>query len=161
MRTWEQYKETFPAEGIFDWARSGDLKAFAQHMTDNPNFDLDVKNNKGYSPLMLAVYNDQEVFAEALIRCGADVNSTDDADNSILMGACYKGNYSVIRMLLLYGADLNFKNQMGMTAYDWAKMFGHKDILRVIEKSGFKKENGQSLIRSYFNLLRLGLKKAF
>lgn len=159
MSNWEEYKKTFPEEGIFDWARSGDLNSLVTLLSTNSDFDLDQKNGKGYSALMLAVYNNQEVFAEALLRCSANANSVDDAGNSVLMGAAFKGNIQMIKTLVLYGADVDLKNQMGMSAYDWAKTFGRKEAQKTIEHLGFEKSKGNYLLKNYFNLLRLGIKR--
>lgn len=161
MRTWDDYKKTFPAEGLFDWSRQGDLRSFSELMIDNPGFDLNQKNAKGHSALMLAVYNGQKDFAEALLRCGADANSVDHAGNSILMGACFKGNIPMIKMLLSYGADLKMKNQMNMNAYDWARTFGRKEAQMLFESYGFKKSEGNSLLKNYLNLFFIGIKRAF
>lgn len=134
MRSWNDYKKTFPNPSLFDFARTGDLGGLAQLLEENPELDLDAINHKGYSALMLSIYNGQEIFSEALLRGGADPNSRDFLGNTLLMGAAYKGNAKMIELLLSYGANLRLQNNSGMTAKDWAQMFGRKDVISLIEK---------------------------
>lgn len=158
MRTWSNYKKTFSAPNIFDFARSGDLASLAELLTQNPHTDLSQKNHKGYSALMLAIYNGQEVFAEALLRAGAEVNSTDNVGNTILMGAAFKGNLKLINLLLDYGADLNQLNDSGMSAYDWAKIFGRNEVMKLFELKGGINRKHSSLLKNYLNFAKLMIK---
>lgn len=133
MKTWTEYKATFPdAPDIFACARAGDLRGLADLLTAIPDLELNVINHRGYSPLMLAVYNGQQDFCEALLRGGADVNSTDSMGNTVLMAAAYKGNREIFELLMRFGADANRVNRSGMTAHDWAIAFGRKDIAALL-----------------------------
>ncbi len=157
MRTWDEYKNTFGGPSIFDFAREGDLLGFAELLQSDPQLDLNQKNHRGYSPLMLAVYNGQEIFSEALLRAGADPNSVDSVGSTILMGASFKGNIKLIELLLNYGARLDFKNDAGMSAFDWAKTFGRKEAMEYYKKRG-EKFSESSLLKNYLRMLKLSLR---
>ncbi|WP_413699429.1 ankyrin repeat domain-containing protein [Psychromonas sp. KJ10-10] len=119
MKNWNDYKKTYRAESdIFDFARTGDLRGFANLLQKNETLDLNATNQKGYSALMLAVYNGERDFCEALLRCGADVHSRDFIGNTVLMGSAYKGDLDIVKLLLQFGANISDTNQTKMTARD-------------------------------------------
>ena len=158
MRTWNNYKQTFTEPSIFDFARSGDLAGLADLLHNDPHLELNQKNHKGYSALMLAIYNGQDVFAEALLRGGADPNSKDLVGNTILMGASFKGNIKLLDLLIKYGADINLENDAGMSAYDWAKTFGRKEAMEFLQQKSSLGLDETSQFKNYFNFLRLAFK---
>ncbi|MBO1256073.1 ankyrin repeat domain-containing protein [Alteromonas sp. 5E99-2] len=136
MKTWSDYKTTFRSESnLLDYARTGDLPGLVHLVTDDPNVDLDMKNARGYSALMLAVYNGEKDYCEALLKLGADVNSMDFMGNTVLMASAFKGNVEILNLLLQYGANTHFKNHTNMNARDWAAMFGRKEAVRFLDKN--------------------------
>lgn len=155
MNKWEAYKKTYRTEpDIFDFARSGDLRGLADTIANSPNIDLNAPNNRGYSALMLAIYNGQHDFTEALLRCGTDVNTTDAVGNTLLMTAAFKGDLPALQLLLSYGAEVHLKNKSNMNAYDWALMFGRSDIITFFE-SGNEKLTRTSKIANLYRLIKL------
>ena len=44
------------------------------------------------------------------------------------------GKFEICQLLAESGADPDIKDQMGMSAYEYAKLFGKKDILEVLQK---------------------------
>lgn len=162
MKTWQEYKTTFPqTPSIFDLARSGDLLGLRDLLMTNPEIDLNQKNSSGYSALMLAVYNGQQDFCEALLRSGVCVESFDKMKNSVLMAASFKGNLNVIKLLLEYGANPINTNVSSMNAFDWAKMFGRNEVVDFyIEQEFFRKEKFSKIksIGRFFMLFPMILK---
>lgn len=130
MGSWDEYKKTYRTDtDIFDCARTRDFKQLVNILSQNPNIDLDEKNHRGYSALMLAVYNGEKDCCEALLRYGADVNSTDLTGNTVLMASAFKGDIETIKLLLEFGANATQQNQTKMNARDWALMFGRTEIV--------------------------------
>ena len=157
MRNWNDYKKTYRAKSdIFDFARVGDLRGFANLLSENAELDLDAKNHRGYSALMLAVYNGQKDFCEALLRGGADVNSRDFLGNTVLMACAFKGNLNILKLLLHFGAITTHKNKSKMNARDWALMFGRTEIIQYLD-SYFPNTTGTSKIKSTLKFVGLGL----
>jgi ankyrin repeat protein len=133
MRSWNEYKTTFGSTEVFhEAARSGDVVQIAR-MADQMR-DLDEKNAKGYSALMLAAYNGQLEATRYLISIGADIHSTDPAGNSILMGVAFKGHKDILEMLLKYGANPQHRNRAGQDALQFAQMFGRFDCAELLQK---------------------------
>lgn len=156
MKNWKTYKKTYRIEpNLHDFARTGDLRGLANSLSHSPDIDLDAKNVRGYSPLMLAVYNGQQDFCEALLRCGADVNSTDAVGNSLLMGAAFKGNLHILKLLLRFNANLTLKNKSKMTARDWAVMFKRREIISYLDGLYYT-DRSTSKMTSILRFIKLG-----
>lgn len=131
MSAWNKYKETMiTEESIYDLCRSGNLEKLKQSLDLRV---LNEKNEKGYSPLMLAAYNEHLELTKFLLEMGADPNSQDLGGNSILMGVAFKGNVEIAKVLLDNGADLLIKNQKHQTALDFANMFGRIEMVKFLK----------------------------
>jgi ankyrin repeat protein len=138
MRLWEDYKKTMvQPETIWTAAKSGDLNQLQDKI--NNGIDINSKDNRGYSPLMLAAYSGDLITTEYLLRQGADPNSIDNAGNTVLMGSCFKGYLDITDILYRCGADIQRKNNAGMDAYEVATTFGRKEIVRYLETKGIQK----------------------
>ncbi|UGA56578.1 ankyrin repeat domain-containing protein [Vibrio sp. VB16] len=136
MRNWNDYKTTYRSESdIFDFARVGDFRGLVNILSQHTEIDLDAKNNRGYSPLMLAVYNGERDFCEALLRSGADVNSMDFMKNTVLMASAFKGNVEIIKLLLQFGAITTNRNKTNMNVRDWALMFGRTEVVQYLDNT--------------------------
>ncbi len=132
MRNFEDYQRTMQIKPtLLQAAKTGDLDSIKILASDLST--INKKDENGYSPLMYAAYYGHIVPVEYLISVGADVNSIDAGKNSILMGACFKGHSEVVEILLKKGADLHFKNQQGLTATDFARMFGRFELVQKLE----------------------------
>ena len=155
--SWQNYKKTFRTEGdLFDFARSGDLRGLANLLSESSSFDVNAVNNRGYSALMLAVYNGEKDFCEALLRCGADVNSIDAVGNSVLMAAAYKGEISIVELLFQFDADIALKNKTNMNVRDWAQMFGRKGVLIYLDKN-YPEQAKSSKLKNIIRFIKLGV----
>ena len=104
-------------------------------LSNDPDLDLNAQNHRGYSALMLAVYNGQQDFCEALLRAGADPNSMDLMGNTVLMASAFKGNLEIVKLLLQFGAVTTLKNHANMSVRDWAVMFGRKDVVQFFHQT--------------------------
>ncbi|WP_167884446.1 ankyrin repeat domain-containing protein [Leptospira ilyithenensis] len=136
VSTWENYRSTFAnpdkrqAE-IFDAARKGDLIGFLSLQVTQE--ELEAKNDKGYTALMLSAYNGREDLTNILLGYGANPNSVDHSGNSILMGVSFKGNLQLAKILIQSGADLHYASPKGQTAVQMAVLFGRTDLVEYFE----------------------------
>ena len=157
MKTWKAYKQTYRIEPtLFDFARIGDLRGFADLLMKDNGLDINATNERGYSALMLAVYNAEKDFCEALLRSGADVNSTDPMGNTVLMGAAYKGDLNIIMLLLDFGADMSLENKTKMKVRDWATMFGRDHVLTFLDQH-HPSQKASSRLTNIWRFIKLGL----
>lgn len=140
MKTWQAYKRTMRAEAPqFQYARAGAL-ADIQSLDWTRN-DIDAKNAKGHSALMLAAYHGHSAVVRYLLGCGADPDSADRANGTVLMGAAFKGDLGIVRLLVAFGADVSARNAKGQTASDFAHLFGRAEVVRFLKSCQRKPES--------------------
>jgi ankyrin repeat protein len=120
---------------IFDACRRGDLAAVEQLYAEGPQV-IHSSDFRGFTPLILAVYNDQPGVADFLLQHGAHPDAQDAAGNSALMGVCFKGYKELALRLLDAGADVNLRNVNGATALTFAATFGHLQIAEWLLERG-------------------------
>ncbi|GFR24743.1 hypothetical protein TNCT_330431 [Trichonephila clavata] len=98
--------------------------------------DVNVKNDKGNTPLHLAVEEGNLEAVKHLIEKGADLNVPDKHGWTPLYYAVYSGNINVVRFLIDQGADYNITDNEGTPVY-YAFQYGHVRIVKyfVEEKS--------------------------
>ena len=132
MTTWDEYKKTMelPAT-LWSAAKADDVVAIEQLLAAGA--DLEARDGRGYSPLMLAAYSGSAAAFDCLLAAGANPNSADDGGNSVLMGASFKGYVAIIEKLLDAGADLTAKNAAGVDAHGFAVMFGRHDVAALLQ----------------------------
>jgi len=101
------------------------------------NFDVNVKNSRGMTPLHIcAQYNKNEI-AKYLINVGkADIECEDNDLNTPLIIAARYDNYDMIELLLKYRIDINCSNITGMTPLHIACENGNLDIVKYLVEMG-------------------------
>lgn len=118
-------------ELLFDAARLGRddmIPALVQ-----AGADLEARNDKGHTALILASYNERQSTTALLLQLGADANAPDAGrGNTALMGVAFKGYAAIARLLLEGGAHADQRNKEGQTALMNATMFGHADIVDAL-----------------------------
>lgn len=117
---------------LFDLARKGQVELLKNKFQSK--CDINQKNEKGHSALMIAAYNGHFDASKYLISVGADVNSVDQSTNSILMGVVFKGHSQIFDLLIQAGANLDYENNKEQTALDYAIMFGHRELISKINR---------------------------
>ena len=137
----------------------------AEYLIAQPGVDVEARNTKGESPLMMAAIKGQLELARRLIARNAEVNkpgwaplhyaASDPGENSTamvrlllehhayidaespnkttpLMMAAHYGTPGVVKLLLEEGADPLIKNQLGLTAIDFAQRAGRGSSAEII-----------------------------
>lgn len=96
---------------------------------------VNMKNKLGFTPLHLAVQNDEDEGFEAakvcvwLIENGADPNAIDVNGDTALHYAVELERFDLVETLMKRGADSSIKNLKGLSAVDIAEEDDLKDIL--------------------------------
>ena len=133
MRTIEDYKKLLLLEDpILEYARRGDLEGVKSSVNI---INLDLKDKKGYSPLMWAAHNGHYEVVSLLLSLEADIHSRDHNGNSILMAAVFKGHLGIVKLLLDEGADPDACNYKKQTALVFARTFGLKAIEQILARA--------------------------
>jgi ankyrin repeat protein len=124
---------------------------------------VELRNDKDESPLMLAALRGEKALVELLIWRDADVNKSGwtplhyaasaghvgiakllldhsayiDAESpngtTPLMMAAMYGTPKAVKLLIDEGADPSLKNQLGMTALEFAKQANRKDAIELLQ----------------------------
>ena len=135
MSSWQAYKQTMIAPPSLGAAAKANDVALLQALLAAEDAEIDARDSRGYSPLMLAAYSGSMEAFELLLARGADPNGTDLAGNSILMGAAFKGHAAMVELLLQRGADPTARNASGLTAHAFAVQFGRVEIVPLLERA--------------------------
>ena len=148
-------------DGLYLSLRDGTLKA-ANALVEWPKTKVETRNANDESPLMMAALKGHLDVAKKLIERDADVNKPGwaplhyaatgghlaimelllehyafiDAESpngtTPLMMAAHYGSPAAVKLLLDAGADTAMKNQLGMTAIDFARRGNRPDSLEMI-----------------------------
>ena len=162
MSNWEDYKNTFnSSEDIFSLARGGNAQELKCFLNSDHGIDINQKNHRGYSPLMISVYNGNYETSGLLLEKGADPNSTDLSGNTILMGAAFKGDVELVTLLIKFGAQKDLKNHSGLTAQQWANAFGRTNVVLILstEYKHSKFPNIMNTVKIIWGFLKPNTKK--
>lgn len=102
--------------------------------------DINAKNTKGWTPFMLACRNSTTKSSIdtiiILYNNGADINEN---DNKILplMLACMANNIEVVKLLLVWGVNVNIQDNIGWTSLMWISRYTRNvDIAQLLLEHG-------------------------
>jgi len=118
---------------------ANDLAA-VQNILQNPAQAglLEVRDELGRTPLLLATDHNRIAIARALIAAGANVNAKDSRQDSPYLLAGAQGRLEILKMTLAHGADLGSTNRYGGTALIPAAERGHVAVVRTLIDAGVK-----------------------
>jgi ankyrin repeat protein len=98
-----------------------------------PGIEVDEKNkSSGSTALAMAAYKGHVDIIELLVAAGANINETDDGNNTPLMYAAQQGHAAAAQKLTDLGAALGMKNIAGCTALSLAEVKNGTDCTEVI-----------------------------
>ena len=120
-------------------------------------FNLNNKDEYGYSPLISALINNRTNIAELLIKNDVDCNCTFEDDNknvfSVLEWALLKNQSEIATLLINHGADINHYCTAGVNSFLIAAQSGdNKNIQLLLDKGisvdtkGLNKYEGQTAL---------------
>lgn len=117
---------------VFDVARSGtveEMKALVQIKKDTIN----VVNQSGFSPLILACYRGNTPVAEYLSKNVKNINYN-SPNGTALAAAAVKGNTALVKLLLENKANPDLADAIGMTPLLYSSQFENKEIILLLLK---------------------------
>jgi ankyrin repeat protein len=145
--------------------KENNFEAIEKHIEKKTN--LDIQDDKGYTALMHASYNENIKVVQLLLENGANPNIYENkySQNALLLSATKSDNKELIDLLAYYGSELSklnhdalsvcFTNNHLNTAkcllekyYDvnskkitafmlWATQYGKNEVVKVILEGGF------------------------
>jgi ankyrin repeat protein len=96
-------------------------------------------NKPGWTPLHYAATSGQVAIMKQLLDKDAFINAESPNGTTPLMMAAMYGSAAAVQLLLDEGADVATKNQQGMTAADFAERGKRPDALRLLSAAGAPK----------------------
>jgi len=102
-----------PSVDIHTAAFMGNIKAIEQHISAGS--DLNVKDQYGSTPLIIATTFGKTEVAKALINGGADLSIAGNDGSTPLHTAAFFCRVEIVKALLAKGANKNIKNSYGST----------------------------------------------
>lgn len=93
-------------------------------------------NNKGQTPLHLAIDSKDTEIIVMLLGAGANINEQDNNGNTPLFSACWIGTDETIKMLIDAGANVNIQNNKGHIPLHVAVWNDRINILEALLRAG-------------------------
>jgi ankyrin repeat protein len=122
-------------EILFQAIRNEDAIVVKKLLQEDPSL-LNIKDNRGSTPLLLATYFGNEEITDFLLSLKPDIDEKDASGNTALMGVCFKGFGSIAEKLIKAGANVNETNYSGATALVFAATFNRIDLVKLLLKNG-------------------------
>lgn len=98
--------------------------------------DVNLRNQFGWTPLMVSTFMGSEESAALLITHGANVSVCDNRGYTPLHWASQRGYAKVAELLLQKGAYPNVKSKKGLTPLIQASALGRTEIVRILLERG-------------------------
>ena len=122
-------------DAFFRAAIKGDLPTIQRLLTSQSNI-INVTNEFGITPLMIASFCGRLEVVKVLIQAGANVNATDKDGTTALMIASFFGHLEVVNTLIGAGANVNATYHNGDTALMAASDNGHLEVVNALIQAG-------------------------
>ena len=112
------------------------------------NINVNVRNSKGETPLMISAKNGWKEFTEELIQTHADIDLQDKEGKTALMHCFLNNQLKTARLLVDAGAELSLVDKEGHTAAFYAIQKGLTTLMSFPEK-----DRKNILMHSFKNFL--------
>ncbi len=141
---------------IFDYVQEGNLSGVKRELESG--VDVNVRNSRGYTPLMYASYSGNLEIVQYLVENGANIEEKNTYGDPPLRLAAYSGQREVFDYLLEQGADINIRGGEDLTILISAVLSRNEDFAKYVSQIEgiklFAQTEGNNAL-DYANLLGL------
>lgn len=118
-------------------------KGFVEVVSNNikNGSNIDIQDNEGLTPLMLAVANNHIDVVRLLLSNNANVEIKDNDGQTALMLASLNGYYEIANLLIENGANCNIQDKRNLTALTLAVANNQIDVIKLLLNKGAKINN--------------------
>ncbi len=114
-------------------ARADNLDAVKWLVSCGARLDS-ISKDRGYTAIMDSVWRGNAEMTRFFIEQGAELDTISKDGQTMLVLAVGADKTEIVKMLAENGANPDIKDGMGMSAYDYAKLFKKTEILSILEK---------------------------
>ncbi|MBI4807811.1 MAG: ankyrin repeat domain-containing protein [Nitrosomonadales bacterium] len=119
----ERYGYDFTSKGLLKSVEDNHQNAVQLFLSCG--VDLEVRDDRNWTPLMVAAFNGNLEFTQLLLKCGARLSTRDKNGYTPMHWAAYNGHTEVLKFLIEIGAEPDIPSQFGWTALMQAATRGH------------------------------------
>lgn len=124
---------------LLNAAAKGDTATVLQLIADGVN--INITNEKGWTPLVMAAFNQHMETVKVLVAAGADLNHQSVNGTTVFMYAKTKvmetGEYALLDYLLQKGAEINTRDfKKEWTVLQYVQEIGHSEMERYLIDNG-------------------------
>jgi uncharacterized protein len=130
----QQYGYEFTPKGLLQSVEDANLDAMKIFLSCGMN--LEVRDDRDWTPLMISAFNGREEIASLLIKCGAKISARDRDGYTPLHWAAFNGYSAVVSLLLDKNADPNTQSTLGWTALMQAATRGQLIVCAYLISQG-------------------------
>jgi hypothetical protein len=123
------------AKGFLRSAEDGNRKIVGTFLSAGREI-IDVRDERGWTPLMISSFNGNEEVARLLIDSGADIHIKDKSGYSPIHWSAFNGYTEIVKLLITKGADVNAQSDHGWTALLQAATRGHTSTCAALIAGG-------------------------
>ena len=130
----QQHNLSCTPEGFFEAVESGNRTATALFLEGK--YSTEIRDNRGWTPLMMAAFAGHDEIAGLLLQHNADVNALDLGGNSALHWAAFGGHLPCAQRLIQHHAKIDARNNFGWTPLIQATARNHPNVVELLISSG-------------------------
>ena len=132
----ELQKHNLPCtpEGFFEAVETGNRTAAALFL--EAKYNTEIRDNRGWTPLMMAAFNGRDEILALLMQHDADVDALDLGGNSALHWAAFGGHTACARQLIRKHAKVDARYNFGWTPLIQATARNHPELAALLIESG-------------------------
>ena len=134
----ERLGYSFTPEGFLKAVENDNSEAV--HVFLSSGINLEVKDERGWTPLMIAAANGQEKLTQLLINHGARLTARDVNGFTPLHWAAYQGMSNIVKLLLSKEVDIDSQSKYKWTPLMQACTRGHLAVCSILVGAGAKLE---------------------
>nr|KAG5714471.1 hypothetical protein BaRGS_006917 [Batillaria attramentaria] len=109
---------------------------FVDQLLAMPLINLDIRNFRQESPVIIAARMGHEQLLEKILKAGANTDARDQRGLTALMFAVTYGEKKVTKLLLEHGADINLRSSLGETPLLMAVNSGNPVMVQILLEAG-------------------------
>jgi ankyrin repeat protein len=116
-------------------AEAGNVQEVKRLIESSPDLDEKYWNNIT-AALHCAVESSSLDVVKCLVKHGADVNSGNEWNDTILHRAAYLNSLEIVKYLVKHGANVNCRNRWKETSFHFAARSGSMEMIKYLVENG-------------------------